>query len=89
MYAVPTNLNTDTQQDKGGQAHHHGGSGRPQFLEDALRVAVAEVDSGGDEQDSNRLRERGQEQRTEAGLAPSVSATEIEPGPTVSGIVRG
>ena len=55
VQAVPANLDADTEQDERGEAHYHAGSGRPQFAENAIGVAVAEVDTHGDDQDAKRV----------------------------------
>src|SRR6202041_3499622 len=56
--AVPTDLDTDTQQNECGQAHHHARTCRTQFAEDSMSVAIAEVHPNGNEQYTNRVRQR-------------------------------
>ena len=42
--AVPADLDADAEEDEGGQADEHGGSGRAEPFHDAVGVAVAEID---------------------------------------------
>jgi len=90
-HAIGRNLNADAGQNERGQSHEDVRSGRSERAQNPVGVPVAEKDAGGDDNDADRMRECSQQEWPQAagGFAPSVSATDIEPGPTVSGIVMG
>ena len=62
LQPIPTNLDSDTQQDERGKAGQHAGSSRTNLLYDAVGVAVAEVDAQSDNQYANCVRKRGHSQ---------------------------
>jgi rhodanese-related sulfurtransferase len=68
--------------------HNDAGPGRPQLLEDRIGVAAAQVDARGDDQEAQRVRERGHEQRARPSgrVRAKWKAADIDPGPTVSGM---
>lgn len=88
-HSIPYDLDTDAKQDEGAQPDDDIHGRLPKEVREPFRESIAKKDAQRNEGGADD----GWESRSTGfrciSVAPSVSATEIDPGPTVSGRVRG
>src|ERR1700730_9078443 len=85
---VPSNLHTDTNQEERRQLRDYRHPRRSKDSRQPVGKSIAEQNADRDQQQSNECSQNCQKDGTRDGV-PSLVATEIDPGPTVSGIVMG
>src|SRR5580658_3863644 len=63
--AVPDDLHPNAEQYEGRQSRQYRGSGAAQFSQDSIRIAIADVDADGDDENADDVGHCGSEQRSE------------------------